>query len=163
MEENKQPINTDSLDAKTKDIAQQIIEEQDINKVKDLTHLFNLNLTKMGVIRAIKQNELLDTIIDRSAERFEKTPDNFSNTDLLNYMKVVQDSIDKTNKTIGLVDETPAIQIIKNEVNIEDNSLNRESRRKVLEYINNVLSQAQSEDVIEVVQEEEGENTSDAE
>lgn len=163
MEENKQLINTNSLDTKTKDIAQQIIEEQDINKVKDLTHLFNLNLTKMGVIRAIKQNELLDTIIDRSTERFEKTPDNFSNTDLLNYMKVVQDSIDKTNKTIGLVDETPAIQIIKNEVNIEDNSLNRESRRKVLEYINNVLSQAQSEDVIEVVQEEEGENTSDAE
>lgn len=163
MEENKQLINTNSLDTKTKDIAQQIIEEQDINKVKDLTHLFNLNLTKMGVIRAIKQNELLDTIIDRSAERFEKTPDNFSNIDLLNYMKVVQDSIDKTNKTIGLVDETPAIQIIKNEVNIEDNSLNRESRRKVLEYINNVLSQAQSEDVIEVVPEEEGENTSHAE
>jgi len=164
MEENNQitTIDTKSLDSKTADVAQQIIDEENIDKIKDLTHLFNLNITKKNVLRAMKLNGLLDTVSDKMIERFEKTPDNFSNADLLNYMNVVQNSIDKTNKTLGLVDDTPAIQIINNEVNVEaDTSLNRESRRKVLEYVNAVLTQAQQQDTIEIIQDEEGENTSD--
>ena len=86
-------------------------DENDIDKVKDLTHLFNLNQAKKNVLRVLKLNSLLDKVSDQMIERFTKQPGAFSNSDLLNYMQVTQSAIDRANKALNLVDETPAIQI----------------------------------------------------
>ena len=80
----------------------------------------------------MKLNSLLDKVSDQMLERFEKRPGEFSNDDLLSYMNTVQASIDRANKSLQLIDQTPpAIQI--NQVNItnEDPVLSRESREKV--------------------------------
>ena len=144
-------VNTQTLDEKTTQIAQTIINEEDVDKIKDLTHLFNLNQAKKNVLRVMKLNGLLDTVSDKIIERFEKYPDNFSSADLLNYLQVTQNAIEKANKNLSLVEDTPVIQVNHNNqvnLNIID-SYDRESKERVLEFIKSVL--AQSDDVNETV------------
>lgn len=151
-----QPLDLKPLDKQTKQIAQEILDEQDIEKVKDLTHLFNLNSQKRNVMRAIKMNELLDKVTDQVIERFEKRPDNFSNEDLIKYMQVTENAIDRANKHLNLVEETPAIQAIQNnQVNININSeLDRDGRERVMDAVRAILSKATTPEpeIIEVVE-----------
>ena len=158
MSEKEQQLCATSLDSKTKDIAQQILDTDDIDKVKDLTNLFNLNIQKRNVMRVVKMNELLDNVTDKVAERFEKTPDNFTNDDLLKYMQVTENSIEKANKNLNLVEETPAIQLQQNnQVNINiGTSLDRESRVKVTDAVQAILKRIkQPENVVTIEDDKE--------
>ena len=141
-------VSTQGLDEKTLQIAQTIINEEDVDKIKDLTHLFNLNQAKKNVIRVMKLNGLLDTVSDKIIERFEKYPDNFSSADLLNYLQVTQNAIEKANKNLSLVENTPVIQVNHNNqvnLNIID-SYDRDSKERVMEFIKSVLAQSNSVD-----------------
>jgi hypothetical protein len=111
----------------------------------------------------MKLNQLLDKVSDQMIERFDKTPDNFSNADLLNYMQVTQSAIDRANKSLNLVDETPAIQV-NTQINVNANAdgldlLDRESKGRVAEAIKGILNKIQSmnntdlNDIIEVKEE----------
>lgn len=154
-------LNTEPLDSRTQKIAQEILDTEDIDKVKDLTNLFNLNMKKRNVMRVLKMTQLLDNVTDKVIERFEKTPDNFSNEDLLKYMQVTENAIDKANKNLDMVEETPAIQFQQNnQVNINiDRGLNRDSRAKVTEAVEAILKKLQNnEQVIEVENIEEIKN-----
>lgn len=158
MSEKEQQLCATSLDSKTKDIAQQILDTDDIDKVKDLTNLFNLNIQKRNVMRVVKMNELLDNVTDKIAERFEKTPDNFTNDDLLKYVQVTENSIEKANKNLNLVEETPAIQLQQNnQVNINiGTSLDRESRVKVTDAVQAILKRIkQPENVVTIEDDKE--------
>lgn len=164
MEENtqiSQPLDLRPLDNQTRQIAQEILDEQDIEKVKDLTNLFNLNAQKRNVMRVIKMNELLDKVTDQVVERFEKRPDNFSNEDLIKYMQVTENAIDRANKHLNLVEETPAIQLMQNnQVNINiDSGLDRDGRERVMDAVKAILAKASNpkEDIIEIV-EDKGDN-----
>ena len=155
MSENVNEVSLDlrPLDANTKEIAQRILDEQNVDKVKDLTNLFNLNAQKRNVMRVIKMNELLDKVTDQVIDRFEKKPDNFSNEDLIKYMQVTETAIDRANKQLNLVDETPPIQFMQNnQVNINVGAdLDRESREKVLERVQAILSGTKKhEEAIEI-------------
>lgn len=136
------------LDIKTRDIAQKILDEEDVDAVKDLTNLFNLNAQKRNVMRVIKMNDLLDKVTDQVIQRFEKTPANFSNEDLIKYMQVTENAIDRANKNLNLVEETPPIQLMQNnQVNINiDNGLDRESREKVLSIVEAILNENNNSD-----------------
>ena len=153
----KAPLNLQPLDDKTRDIAQRILDEQDVDKVKDLTNLFNLNSQKRNVMRVIKMNQLLDTVTDKVIERFEKRPENFSNEDLIKYMQVTENAIDRANKQLNLVDETPPIQLMQNnQVNINVGvDLDRESRERVLERVQSILSGVKKQEKFEVEIEED--------
>lgn len=162
MSEELTVVNTEKIDSNTLQLAQQIINEDDIDTVKDLTHLFNLNQAKKNVLRVMKLNGLLDTVSDKILDRFEKYPDNFSNADLLNYLQVTQNAIEKANKNLSLVDETSVIQLQQNNqvnVNIID-TLDRDSKARVLDTIKAILSNTQSqentEEVITLIQEDSG-------
>lgn len=142
MSEEIQLVNTDNLDTKTTQIAQKIIDEENVDTIKELTHLFNLNQAKKNVLRVMKLNGLLDSVSDRIIERFEKYPDNFSSADLLNYLQVTQNAIEKANKNLSLVEDTPVIQVNHNNqlnVNIVD-TYDRESKERVMEFIKSVLA-----------------------
>lgn len=151
-------ISTQNLDAKTTKIAQTIINEDDIDTVKELTHLFNLNQAKKNVLRVMKLNGLLDTVSDKIIERFEKYPDNFSSADLLNYLQVTQNAIEKANKNLSLVEDTPVIQVNHNNqlnFNIID-SFDRDSRDRVMDFVKSVLAQPENVDeTVELIQVEE--------
>lgn len=151
---NVQPLNLEPLDTNTLRIAQQILDEQDVERVKDLTALFNLNAQKRNVMRVIKMNGLLDKVTDKVIERFDKYPENFSNDDLIKYMQVTEAAIDKANKNLHLVDETPPIQLQQNNVNVNIiDTFDRESKERVADAIKAILAKAANPDdnVVEVV------------
>lgn len=159
-------LNIIPLDDNTKNIAQQLIDEQDLDQVKNLTHLFNLNQAKKNVLRILKLNQLLDKVSDQMIERFEKRPGEFSNADLLNYMQVAQSAIDRANKSLNLVDETPAIQINQQNIIMDKEILDKDSRDRVTDAVNAILNkinkmknEEQKEDMIELIEEEKAEDT----
>ena len=141
-------IDTIPIDKQTEELAQKIINEQDIDKVKDLTALFNLNQNKKNVVRVMKLNSLLDTISDSIIDRFEKRPGEFSNEDLIKYMQVTENAIDRANKSLALVDETPAIKLQQNNqtnINLEFNTLDRESRERIADAVKALLNKVDYE------------------
>lgn len=154
MEENNK-LNPQPLDNKNNEIAQKILDAETVEETKDLTALFNLNSQKRNVLRVLKMNNLLDKVTDQIIERFEKNPHLFTNEDLLKYMQVTENAIDRANKNLNMVEETPPIQLLQqNQVNVNINQgLNRESRQRVIETVQAILNSSQNnstEDVIDV-------------
>ena len=159
---DQQPVSIDDLisviplDNQTAKVTNELIEEQDLDKVKNLTKLFNLNQAKRNAIRVMKLNSLLDKVSDQMIERFNKKPGEFSNKELLDYMSVVQSTIDRANKSIELVDQTPAIVINQqnNQVNIDNSPvLDRESRMRVVEAVKGIMNTLNLKNVPEQIQE----------
>ena len=138
---NEEVLDLTTIDNKSKEVARKILEEDDIDKVKDLTALFNLNAQKRNVMRVIKMNDLLDKVTNQISDRFEKYPDNFTNDELLKYMQVTEAAIDRANKNLNLIEETPQIAMQQNnQVNINMTyGIDEEGRGKVLDIINSVL------------------------
>ncbi len=126
------------LDKTTNKIAENIINETDSKELEKLVQMFNLNQAKKNVIRVLKLNSLLDKVSDQMLERFEKRAGEFNNTELLNYLNVIQNSIDRANKSLTLVDNSPAIQFNQVNVKVED-TLDADSRAKIREAVEAIL------------------------
>jgi hypothetical protein len=128
-------VNAPDLNEESLALLNQIIAETDEDKASDLTHLFNLNQNKKTMIRVNKLSDLLDTITDQALTRFTKRPDEISNKELFDGLKIVQDLIERGQKQVSGSGERPLIQVNQqtNEVNIGDatNSLSRDSRERV--------------------------------
>lgn len=143
--------NLPILDDNINNLVNDVISETDINKTKDLISLFNWNISKKNVVRIQKLNNLFDNVTDQMAKRFETKPDQFSNDDLLNYMKAVQGAIDSSNKIIENIEE-PAPQIIQNNTQININGVekfDRESRARILAAIQATINTAKNPDNFE--------------
>lgn len=125
------------------------LSEVDVEKTKQLIQLFNVSESKKSMIRINKLNTLYDNITTQMLDRFAKYPNNFSNDDLVKYLKVTQDAIEKTTNLMNKSNETPAIQLQQNnQVNItvnngEGQGLNRESRDRILDVVKSILKQNQ--------------------
>lgn len=128
-------INANDLNQESLTLINQIIAEKDIEKTKDLTHLFNINQNKKTMIRIDKLSGLQDHLVDQFAKRIEERPDEISNKELMDGIKIVQDIIERGQKQVESVEQTPLIQFNQqnNSVNIGEGStqLNKESRDRV--------------------------------
>ena len=124
-----------NLNDESKALIEQIIAETDEQKTRDLTYLFNANQNKKTMVRVNKLSDLLDTITDQALARFTDRPDEISNKELFDGLKIVQDLIERGQKQVSGAGETPLIQINQqnNEVNVggSQNTLNRDSRERV--------------------------------
>ena len=139
------PINAEDLNKESFDLINQIIAESDIEKTKDLTYLFNINQNKKTMIRVDKLSGLQDNLVDQLVRRISERPDEISNKELMDGLKIIQDIIERGQKQVAGVTETPLIQINQqnNEVNIGDQAaagLTRESRDKVKNAVNALLA-----------------------
>lgn len=137
-------INTGELNKESLEIINQIIAETDIEKTKDLTYLFNINQNKKTMVRMDKLNTLQDNLVDQFSKRIAERPDQISNQEIMQGLKIVQDMLERGQKQIVGVDEVPLIQINQqtNSVNVGDKShnLNRESRDRVANVVTDLLS-----------------------
>lgn len=139
-------LNTSDLNKESLDLINQIIAESDIEKTKDLTHLFNINQNKKTMIRIDKLSGLQDNLVNQFAKRIAERPDEISNKELMDGIKIVQDIIERGQKQVEGVNQTPLIQFNQqnNSVNIGDSGpqLNKESRDRVknavLSLLNNI-------------------------
>lgn len=145
---NNVAINTEqSIDTEAKDIFNKIVSvssqpKDDINNFDELVALFNQNQSKKTMLRILKQNKLLDKVTDQAISRIEDNPDDFTNVELLNYMKIAQDALSTSQKALSLQQEqtkTPLIQINQQNINTSDNQMSRESQEKIVNVVNQLL------------------------
>lgn len=162
-EETKALVDTSSIDTEITGLASQVLEESDPEKAKQLIALFNWNISKKNTARILKMNDLYDEVTDQMVLRFKTKADQFSNSDLLDYMKAVQGAIDTSTKNLSQVEEPPTIVHQTNtqiNVNVVD-TFDRDSKDRILAAIQATLKAAQQPqpvqqepDVIEVTAEE---------
>lgn len=150
-----------SLATSKQELEDRLLSETNIDDLQNIINIFNLNIKKKDILRTSKLSDLQDLVFEQMQERLSQNAHAFSNKDLLDYFKVVQDTINKTDKTLNDVDVN-SIQITQNQlnVNIDDNKLTRESRAKVLDTVNAILNKTKTEqiekDAIDVTFEIEG-------
>ncbi len=137
-------VNAEDLNQESLSLINQIIAESDLEKTKDLTHLFNINQNKKTMIRIDKLSGLQDNLVDQFAKRIAERPDEISNKELMDGIKIVQDIIERGQKQVEGVTQTPLIQFNQqnNSVNLGDgeHQLNKESRDRVKNAVLSLLS-----------------------
>lgn len=154
-------VPTVDLNQESLALISQIIAETDEQKTRDLTQLFNANQNKKTMVRVNKLSDLLDTITDQALARFTARPDEISNKELFDGLKVVQDLIERGQKQVSGAGEIPLIQVNQqnNEVTIggSPSNLSRDSRERVksavlglLENIATTAATPTDENIIEV-------------
>ena len=136
-------VDTSDLNAESLNILNQIIAAEDIDKTKDLTYLFNVNQNKKTMVRIDSLSNLQDKLVGLLSNRVTERPDEMSNQEVMQALKVVQDIIERGTKQITGQNEQPLIQINQqtNSVNVGDEAagLNRDSRDKVKRAIMSIL------------------------
>lgn len=143
------------LDKNIENLTKQILSETDENKSKDLIHLFNLNQSKKNVLRSNKYSDMLELVIKQMMERIIKTPDNFSNDDLLKFFTAVNSALSKTSDTISQIDEMPAIQINNTQINVQsEDKLSREEKERTIDAVKALLAQMNSVQDAEFIESE---------
>ena len=137
-------VNAEDLNKESLTLINQIIAESDIEKTKDLTHLFNINQNKKTMVRIDKLSGLQDHLVDQFAKRVAERPDEISNKELMDGIRIVQDIIERGQKQVEEVEQTPLIQFNQqnNSVNIGEDStkLSKESRDRVKNAVLSLLS-----------------------
>lgn len=144
-EETKALVDTSSIDTEITGLASQVLAESDPEKAKQLIALFNWNISKKNTARILKMNDLYDEVTDQMVLRFKTKADQFSNSDLLDYMKAVQGAIDTSAKNLSQVEEPPTIVHQNNtqiNVNVVD-TFDKDSKDRILAAIQATLKAAQ--------------------
>ena len=139
---------TPVVQGKHNELLNQIVEEDDFEELKNLTHKFNAHQAKRQILRVNALNNVQDALISQMIERLTKTPDNFANKDISDWMKVVQMVMDVSQKGVEHVDEMPTIinqQNTQVNINVAD-SLPKESRDRITEAIKLILQGSDSPD-----------------
>lgn len=140
-------VDTTNLNAESLAILNEIIAVETTNttKTKDLTYLFNQNQNKKTMVRLDSLSSLQDQLVGLLSKRVTERPDEISNQEVMQALKIVQDIMDRSTKNItGANEPAPLIQI-----NSQDNSVNmgegingasRESKNRVRNAVMSLLS-----------------------
>ena len=126
------------------DLLEQLMNESNTAQLENIIDLFNVSFQKKNILRIQKLNELQDKIQTQIEKRLDNKIDEFSNKDLIDYFKVMQDSIIK-NSDNAEMQNAKVIQIIQNQTNVQNNlqesePLSRESKEKISEAVQSMLS-----------------------
>ena len=99
---------------------------------------FNENMRKKELLRLSKISDLQDSITDQVEKRLSKYADAFSNKDLIDYFKVFQDTLQKTDTS-----NVPSnINITQNQLNIglANSEFSQDERKRILSSVLKVLA-----------------------
>lgn len=145
-------VNTAALSKSGNELTNKIIEENDPDKLEELAQLFTLNQKKKQIARTNKLSNLLELIDDEVITRVTTVPDAIEDKDLINYLKITQESVNSHNNE---EQELPRVQINnQTNVNINSSGLDRESRAKVLEAVQEILKSSlqgnSKDDIIDI-------------
>lgn len=129
-------ISNKDLNQESLELLTQIIAEKDEDKTRDLTYLFNVNQNKKTLVRMDKLSGLQDGLVDQFVKRIAERPDEISNKELMDGLRIVQDIIERGQRQVSGVDQPmPMIQVNQQNTSInvgtEGTELNRESRERV--------------------------------
>ena len=130
------------------DLETRLMDEDNLDEINKIVEMFNVNLQKKNIIRSAKLSDVQDKVVQQMTDRFENRADSFSNDDLIKYHKIIQDTLTKTDTTMDNI-KTPTIQI-NQQVNVDNVTFNSESRKRILEAVNNILNGSEEIEDIEV-------------
>lgn len=147
--ENKDIITpTEQLTIDAEHLVQQALVEKDSEELKRITEKFNLNMAKKSLCRVSAYDKLIDKVSSAMMERLDNYPDNFTNSELLDYLKTIHGAMEKTQRSLPDNVDTPLIQI-NQQNNFVDGGLDRDSRERVADFLKELL--AQGMDMNEVI------------
>ena len=117
-------------------------------ELEEIVAIFNLDIAKKNLLRSAVYSDMVDKVIDEMSKRVEKTPGQFSNKELLDYMNALQAQLSKNtieNK------ELPNIAIQQNIVNVNSplSEFDRDSKDKMRDVLKAILMSTQQGDIIE--------------
>ena len=136
-----------TLDTPVDELEQKLVDETDIDELKNIINLFNLNIKKKDILRTSKLSDLQDRVTEQIGQRLEYNAGAFSNKDLIEYFKVIQDTINKADNSLSTVD-TPAIQLNQNQLNVhitQKDELDKDSRDRVADAVKSILARLEKE------------------
>lgn len=139
----------------TEENKQQLIDASSKKELEEIVSIFNLDIAKKNLLRSAVYSDLVDRVIEEMSKRVEKTPGQFSNKELLEYMSALQAQLSKNtleNK------ELPNIAIQQNIVNVNSPlaSFDRESKDRMREALKAIFDQTTQGDIIEDDFEQDG-------
>lgn len=154
-------MSKENLSIISPDFEDKVLNAGDPNDLKDLTQLFNFNQAKKNLLRLQKLSVLNDDVVSKIERRLLERPDDFSNKDLLDYLQVINNVLDKQSKSQDDVLDKPMITYQQNnQVNVNiANDLTRESRDKITDLISEILNSGNLEDlqILENIEENDAE------
>jgi len=119
-----------------------IVQEQNPDKLKDLTHMFNLVQAKKNVLRASQLDALYDKLVVEVQRRLANGEFR-DNDDFMNAWKMIEGALNRAEAKVNLVDETPAITLLQqnNTVNVGSaEALTKESRDRILKAVQSLMN-----------------------
>ena len=148
------------LEQETDKVLHEIVKAETVDELKGYTAKFNLNMAKKNAIRIAKLQNLLDSVNDQAIERFTKYPSEFSNKEVLDYMKAVQEQINSSQQALEEAGDKPMIQITDKHsevnINVENPALGtRESKERVINAVQALMQYMTTAPQNEVIEEEE--------
>ena len=129
-----------NLNLEAQKLIGELTVEKDKQKMQAIEQQFNDIQRKKQLARVSKLSDVQDMLTDQFFQRISQRPDEISNKEMLDGMKVVQDLMEKNLKQAEAVEDIPQlIQINQTEVNV-GNGLNRDSRERVKSAVLDILN-----------------------
>lgn len=137
-----------TLEEKDKEVLQAIIKADNKKELQNQFDLFNINQSKKNALRIAKLQGLRANVEDEIIDRFNKRPDQVSNRELLDYLQITSNEIDKSQKVMDSVHESDLINnpgrsaigpTTEVTVNI-GTDLSRDNKEKTVSAIKDILS-----------------------
>ena len=129
-----------SLSSESQKLIGELVVEKDKQKMQAIEQQFNDIQRKKQLARISKLSDVQDMLTDQFYQRITQRPDEISNKEMLDGMKVIQDLMEKNQKRAEIAEEIPQlIQINQTEVNV-GNNLNRDSRERVKNAVLGILA-----------------------
>lgn len=153
----EEKILENQVDDKAKEISKEIAKAENKNELDSLYDMFKINDTKKNIFRINKLNHLLDKVTDEAMTRFENRPGEMSNKEVIDYMNVIQNQIERSKNTVDSIKEINAVQVnntVNVNINNEVSTLSRESREKIIDAIKNILTSTSNDTIIDIKSED---------
>lgn len=101
-------------------------------------------------------------VIEKIDDRITKKADNFTNTELLNALNVIQSTQEKNTSYVNTLNEKPQVQFVSNTMNVTvQEEFDQSSRDKIVNAVSELLKLAQQKEqqietpqMIEIIPEE---------
>lgn len=140
-------VNNSLIIKETEDLKSEIMKASNEDDFKSVLGLINLLQAKKEALRVIEVDNLIDDVIAQAKERITKRPGEFSNVEIIQYIKTLSDQKTSSRRNIVEMSETPMIQInnTKQELNINMvDGMSRESKEKVIDVVQKILNSART-------------------
>ncbi len=148
---------TDSLEYLTR----KVLDSKSDVDVKRFTSLLRISQAKKELIRVVRLTEALDRLEEELFKRLEDSPERFHTDELMNLTKVIQSSIDRSNKIIDDLHENETllstISVTKIAVKPPKSStFDLNARERIKNAVSGIIKSLEEEEriIIEVPEEE---------